>query len=232
MRLTYFLQLANNRIHIKENKVFMKHAILLGDSIFDNAAYVAGGPDVCHQLRLQLPQDWQVTLLAEDGSRVQDIANQLSNLPKDTTHLVVSVGGNNATAKSGVLNEPIGSVAEALAKLAKIKADFQAQYHQMLQNILGYGYPTVLCTVYYPRYSDPFFQEVAVTALDLFNDVIIAEAIQANLAIIDLRFVCTVAADYANPIEPSVLGGIKIATVIARSLLEHNFAQPATVIYN
>src|SRR4051812_521478 len=100
----------------------MKHVILLGDSIFDNAAYVAGGSDVCHQLQLQLPEDWQVTLLAEDGSRVQDIGNQLANLPKDTTHLVVSIGGNNATAKSGILNEPVGSVAQALDNLAKIKA--------------------------------------------------------------------------------------------------------------
>lgn len=35
----------------------MSHVVLLGDSIFDNAAYVAGGPDVIHQLRERLPVD-------------------------------------------------------------------------------------------------------------------------------------------------------------------------------
>ena len=32
----------------------MKHIVLLGDSIFDNAAYVGGGPDVIEQLRSTL----------------------------------------------------------------------------------------------------------------------------------------------------------------------------------
>jgi hypothetical protein len=33
----------------------MTHIVLLGDSIFNNAAYVAGGPDVVRQLRDVLP---------------------------------------------------------------------------------------------------------------------------------------------------------------------------------
>ena len=36
---------------MSEGGLFMKHIVLLGDSIFDNAAYVAGGPDVVKQLR-------------------------------------------------------------------------------------------------------------------------------------------------------------------------------------
>jgi hypothetical protein len=36
----------------------MPHVVLLGDSTFDNAAYVAGGPDVPTQLRARLPHDW------------------------------------------------------------------------------------------------------------------------------------------------------------------------------
>ncbi|MGZ8470667.1 MAG: SGNH/GDSL hydrolase family protein, partial [Gemmatirosa sp.] len=33
----------------------MRHLVLLGDSIFDNAAYVRGGPDVVAQVRARLP---------------------------------------------------------------------------------------------------------------------------------------------------------------------------------
>jgi hypothetical protein len=33
----------------------MGHAVLLSDSLFDNAAYAAGAPDVGSQLQAQLP---------------------------------------------------------------------------------------------------------------------------------------------------------------------------------
>jgi hypothetical protein len=55
----------------------MNHLVLLGDSIFDNAAYVPGGPDVRAQLQERLPHDWRVTLLAVDGHRTSDVAGQL-----------------------------------------------------------------------------------------------------------------------------------------------------------
>jgi hypothetical protein len=46
----------------------MGHVVLLGDSIFDNAAYVRGGPDVVKQLRAKLPLDWRASLVAVDGA--------------------------------------------------------------------------------------------------------------------------------------------------------------------
>ena len=46
----------------------MNHIVLLGDSIFDNGAYVQPGePAVVEQLRAILPNSWKATLLAEDG---------------------------------------------------------------------------------------------------------------------------------------------------------------------
>jgi hypothetical protein len=35
----------------------MTHIVLLGDSIFDNSPYTAGGPDVISQVRQLLPVD-------------------------------------------------------------------------------------------------------------------------------------------------------------------------------
>ena len=46
----------------------MPHIVLLGDSIFDNASYTSGGPDVISQVREILLKDWKATLLAVDGS--------------------------------------------------------------------------------------------------------------------------------------------------------------------
>src|ERR671921_2998431 len=53
------------------------HAVLLGDSIFDNAAYVGGAPDVVQQVRTVLPEDWQASLLAVDGHVIAGVRRQL-----------------------------------------------------------------------------------------------------------------------------------------------------------
>ena len=44
-------------------------------------------------------------------------------------------------------------------------------------------------------------------------------AFARSVPVIDLRLICTEPADYANPIEPSVQGGQKIASAIAGWLL-------------
>jgi hypothetical protein len=53
-------------------------------------------------------------------------------------------------------------------------------------------------------------------ALSLFNDMITRAAFSAGVTLIDLRLICSEAADYANPIEPSVRGGAKMVSAIAR----------------
>ena len=73
--------------------VAMGHVILLGDSIFDSAPYTRGGPAVASQVRKLVPPRWTVSLLAVDGSSTDDISGQMQRLPKDATHLILSVGG-------------------------------------------------------------------------------------------------------------------------------------------
>src|SRR5215218_3210820 len=109
----------------------MSHAVLLGDSIFDNAAYVRGGPPVIQQLRSKLPGGWRATLLAVDGSVTQDVSGQLHKLPPDASHLVVSAGGNNALGHVDILGEGARSAAEVLAKLAGVGERFQRLYREM-----------------------------------------------------------------------------------------------------
>jgi hypothetical protein len=43
----------------------------------------------------------------------------------------------------------------------------------MLHHVLSQRLPTAMCTIYYPRLPDPILQRLAVTALAIFNDVII-----------------------------------------------------------
>ena len=199
----------------------MPHVVLLGDFVFDNAAYVAGGPDVVTQLRAALAGG-QATLRAVDGAVTGDVRRQLDRLPEGATHLVVSVGGNDALRQASVMDEGSRSVAGALGRLADIRERFAHDYRAMAEAVLRRGVPTALCTIYDGRFPDPVRQRLVVTALTLFNDVITREAFARGLAVLDLRLLCNEDADYANPIEPSVQGGRKIAGAIAALVTGHD----------
>jgi hypothetical protein len=189
----------------------------LGDSIFDNRAYVRPGePDVVAQVRPKLPQLWKATLCAVDGAVVRDVERQLRTVPADATHLIVSVGGNDGLSNIGVLREPARSVAEAVGRLAGVREEFARDYRAMLEAVLAHQRPVAVCTIYDARFPDPQEQRLVVTGLSLFNDVITREAFARRLPLIDLRLICNEPDDYANPIEPSAKGGEKIATVIAQ----------------
>jgi len=209
----------------------MPHVVLLGDSVFDNAAYVPGGPDVIRQVRERLPSGWQATLRAVDGATMAGVPGQAQRLPPDATHLIVSVGGNDALGHIGVLEEAASSLAQALDRLAAVGTGFAHNYRTMLDGVLARGLPTAICTIYEPRFPDPRLQRLAVTALNLFNDPIIREAARRGLPVLDLRLICDDGGDFANPIEPSVQGGAKIAAVIARLVTGHDFSARRCVIY-
>ena len=49
----------------------------------------------------------------------------------------------------------------------------------------------------------------------LLNDCIMREAFANDVSLIDLRLICDSDLDFANPIEPSVHGGAKIARAVA-----------------
>lgn len=203
----------------------MPHVVLLGDSVFDNAAYVSGGPDVVSQLRRILPADCQASLLAVDGNVIADVPRQLAGRPRDASHLVVSVGGNDALRVAAVLEQPVQSVAHALAVLVDVRDRFLAAYGTMLDAVQAMGQPAAFCTIYDPRYPDPQRRRLTAAALALLNDVITREVFARGLPLIDPRVLCSEDADFANPIEPSVQGGWKIAKAVAafvRSCSEHS----------
>jgi hypothetical protein len=189
------------------------HAVLLGDSIFDNAAYVNGGPDVVTQLQQEL-QGWKCSLLAIDGDVITGVAGQLRAVPADATHLIVSVGGNDALGYAPLLQEQPASVAGALLMLAEARDRFDDDYRAMLPAVLALGLPTAVCTIYDTPPSEPN-QKVIKAALSLFNDSITRAAFSRGAALIDLRLICCEDGDYANPIEPSTQGGRKIAQAIS-----------------
>jgi lysophospholipase L1-like esterase len=192
----------------------MTHIVLLGDSIFDNAAYVAGAPDVVRQVHELLPSGWRATLNALDGAVIADVSLQLQRLPTDPTHLVVSVGGNDALGEAALLDRKVGSMAEALELITQVRERFRSAYARMLDQVLERRLPLAVCTIYEPRFPEPVRRRLAATALTALNDAITREAFARNVDCIDLRLICDDDRDFANPIEPSVHGGSKIAQAI------------------
>ena len=191
----------------------MDHVVLLGDLVFDNAAYVAG-PDVVRQLRGILPSGWQATLNALDGAVIADVAGQLRKAPADATHFVISAGGNDALAQVHLLDQRVRSMGEALELLSSVRERFRSSYAAMLDEALKRRVPTAVCTIYEPRFPDAIQRRVAATGLTVLNDAITREAFARGVDCIDLRVLCNEDADFANPIEPSVHGGAKIARAI------------------
>jgi hypothetical protein len=204
--------------------------VLLGDSIFDNARYVPGGSPIVEQLRSRLPRGWRATLLAVDGSVVNDVVGQTARLPADASHLVVSAGGNDALENSGIVEEAAISAAEGFSRLAAVRERFRQNYQHMLQSVLAAGKPTAVCTVYD---SIPGLVPEAVTALSVFNDVILREAFRVRLPVLDLRLICDEVRDYSthSPIEPSQHGGLKIVLGIARLVMAHDFRRGESVVH-
>ncbi|HET7464492.1 MAG TPA: SGNH/GDSL hydrolase family protein [Longimicrobium sp.] len=196
----------------------MPHVVLLGDSIFDNKAYVRGGPDVLEQLTAILPAGWTATLLARDGAVAAEVPWQLRNLPGDATHLVLSAGGNDALGHVGILDQRATSFGEVLDALAAIGGRFEQGYRAMLEQVTATGLPVTVCTIYNGNLGEPVAQRRATVALTVFNDAILRAAAAAGHPTIDLRLVCDHPGDYANPIEPSARGGEKIARAIGRAL--------------
>jgi hypothetical protein len=122
-------------------------------------------------------------------------------------------------------------VADALTRLAAIREQFGRNYRTMLGPVLALGLHTAVCTIYDASYPDPQWQRLVVAALALFNDCITREAFARGLPLIDLRLICDRADDYANPIEPSVRGGKKIAAAIARLVAEHDFSRRRSEVF-
>jgi hypothetical protein len=190
------------------------HVVLLGDSIFDNAPYTGGDPDVVSHLRRLLPAAWKATLCAEDGATIADLRGQLKRVPEHASHLVISVGGNDALRNWDLLSLRVTSSSEVLDAFAARIAVFERAYRGAVEQAVKLQRYTAVCTVY-----NGALQQDATAArmgLALFNDVILRTAVEQRLDAVELRSICREPADYVNAIEPSGQGGLKLARAVAR----------------
>jgi hypothetical protein len=119
---------------------------------------------------------------------------------------------------------------EVAERLAKWQAGFRRDYGRMLNVVQFRRKPVAVATIYD---AVPGLEPGLRTALVPFNDVILREAAERRLPVLDLRLVCTEPSDYAvtSAIEPSAEGSPKIVGMIAEFVLEHAPAATRTVVY-
>lgn len=158
-----------------------------------------------------------VVSIAVDGSTTGDVtARQLPRLPP-ATHIIISTGGNDALqARHAVVTTPVSSAAEALVAIGAIQEAFEARMRALLDGIAAAapGVPVLLFAPYNPNVPPGLELMVAKTGLSFYADVIYRLAAARSLSVVDLRLLFDSEADYANAIEPSPVGGLKIGRKI------------------
>ena len=214
---------------MKQEKAMTK-LVMLGDSVFDNSAYVnPGEPDVGQQVLARLKAGdtrTGLTFFAEDGAVIRDVKElQIRLVPGDATHIVLSVGGNDLLGLMGRLGMRHGNTfGENLRFLSGLKSRFAEEYSELLRMVDALGLPFAVCSIYYAAYQhfaagervelqEGIEWEGTDIAVDAFDAAITASADECENCreVIDLRLVCNSPECYANPIEPSRVGGERIA---------------------
>ena len=193
---------------------------LLGDSIIDNKSYVA--PDelgVPEQLAAHLP-DWDIEMRATDGATTAEVLQFQTRGLAEADGIVLSTGGNDALAHIEVLDKDIGATSrEVLVRLRSIRQSFQQTYNALLRRLRDQNPNILALTIYNPKFSAHGMEMedelAAESALSIFNDVIQQTALSHSCEVLDIRPLFSDGADFANPIEPSAIGGEKLAAAMA-----------------
>lgn len=203
--------------------------VLLGDNIIDNIPYVAPGePGVVAQIAARA-LDWVVDARALDGATAAEVYDvQLAAAVDPDALVILSAGGNDALNHIHLVEDTTERpAADLLVMLHGVREAFRRDYARVLDRIVEMlsdrAAPRALAlTIYNPRFEfdagdytvPPGFQQAAEAALSLFNDVIQQEALARGFGLLDLRRLCAGIEDFANPIEPSAIGGAKIADAV------------------
>jgi hypothetical protein len=187
---------------------------LVGDGILANAAHTKGAPDSAAALRQLLPA-WTVSLVAGEGSTMSDVESQLVKLPANVDLAVLSVGGNDAMRHVDLLQLPAASSGETLDALIAMADGFAGIYERVVKSVRERVPRLVLCTMYEPPLVGKNTANRARVLLTMLNDGVFRAAYRRGLDVLELRAICTDAADFTQQISPSATGAAKIARAIA-----------------
>ena len=174
--------------------------ILLGDSILKNNSYVLKGQSV--QELLATKTDAQIYCFAVNDSTITDANNQVNNLPQHlnepSTIIVLSVGGNDILRSGGG-----GSLSSIFRQYMNLIELLKTRMDKVKIVMINLYYPTD--EKYKTYYSD----------IGKWNELVGAYATDNALKVLDVSTILTNEDDFTYEIEPSYIGGEKLANAIA-----------------
>jgi len=199
----------------------MSYITLLGDSIIDNKTYVQKG-ELSVLEHLENISEYEYTQLAFDGDTTLNVLNGqlLSPSIATSSHLVLSIGGNDLLQNLSFLYEgPVDKINDAVAGVQQyIFKPLEQRFETIIQRLSSHRANLLLCIVYEGDLGrTDEFRDVLDSSkimVSSFNDTVYKTASMYNADVLELRHIFTTPEDYANPIEPSHLGGEKLAQAI------------------
>jgi lysophospholipase L1-like esterase len=188
--------------------------------------------------------DVSITNNAVDGDTMYDLErNHLDEEElQNASHTIVSIGGNDLLHNISFL-QTTSELSEVMGKDARIGKwgarelnptrnkvfeetyfeiikPFTKQYGTIVANLSNHRAKLLLCTVYEGDLVDSDeFSDVnnsSKTMVSVFNDIVYRTANKYDADVLELREIFVSSEDYANPIEPSHIGGGKLAKAIKK----------------
>ncbi len=197
--------------------ILSKKLILLGDSIIDNKTYVLDD-ELSVLEHIESKTEIPVTQLALDGATTDDVINsQIQAIPFGTSHIVLSIGGNDLLNEIAFLMEDFKYTPnQVLERCQSLIAPITQKYESIVSQLQTTSRANLLlCTVYEGNLEGSvMYDDIAISSramLSLFNDSVYKTHNMFKTGILELRHIFTNKEDNANPIEPSHHGGEKLA---------------------
>jgi hypothetical protein len=194
----------------KESLINMPSIVLIGDSMLNNSNYIENNQDTKDLSIPGLIKESDAINLynyAKDSATIDDCYSQINGItqiPKNTT-IFISAGGNNIvneSNRSGINNDTISMLFNKYSKMVlTIKRQFP-------------GTTIYLLTLYKP--TDPAYSKLY-KYIDQWNIKINDFAKKNGLKILQTNILLTKEEDFVYGIEPSKIGGKKIADEILSS---------------
>ena len=195
--------------------------LLYGDSIIDNKYYVSEGEKSVLE-HLQTISTDEFIQIALDGDTTTDVLDKQLQVftIKDGSKIVLSIGGNDLLQHLPFLYKSnFENINEGLESLQnEIFSPLAERYEAIVESLSSYRANLLLLTVYEGDLgrTDEFngVLDSSKIMASAFNDIVYKTAKKYDADVLELRHIFTSSEDYANPIEPSHIGGEKLAKAI------------------
>mmetsp|Transcript_101117 Transcript_101117/g.241014 ORF Transcript_101117/g.241014 Transcript_101117/m.241014 type:complete len:376 (-) Transcript_101117:23-1150(-) len=203
------------------------HTVLLGDSTLDNYRYLdltAGERTVEMLLSKRCKEmNWDLTVLAMDGSTLEDVAvRQVPVVPDATTHLIISASGNDLLRLLNEMSSSEFAVSSMYKAVTTGLEEVSRKYRRILESLLSIGCHIACCTVYKPNFQHIFLKALAGASLGVHNGRIREIAEDLDISVLDFANICIDPEDFANPLELSTRGGGKVVENITHFVRDHS----------